>query len=102
MQRAIYAFLVVFTGSAICWAQAPINSPSIQAGQENPIADNTTKPPDEQQSPSQPTTVVTSVPARSPQAPTPATAPNQQVRTVRERPQQEITGRQPILPAIQV
>src|SRR5262245_10820498 len=102
MQRAIHAFLVVLTGSAICWAQAPINPPSIQAGQENPIADDTTKPPDEQQSPSEATTLVTSAPAQAPQAPTRTTAPNQQAQTVRERPQQEITGRQPTLPAIQV
>ena len=101
IQRAIHAFLVVLTGSAICWAQAPINSPTTQAGQENPIADDTTKPTDEQQSPSE-ATVVTSAPAQAPQAPTPATAPNQQVQTVRERPQQEITGRQPTLPAIQI
>src|SRR5262249_31143437 len=102
MQRAIHAFLVVLTGSAICWAQAPINSPSIQAVQENPVADDTTKPPDEQETPSEATTVVTSAPAQAPQAPTPATALNQQVHTVRERPQQEITGRQPTLPAIQL
>src|SRR5215510_1911157 len=102
MQRAIYAFLVVLTGSAICWAQEPINSPSIQAGQENPIADDTSKPPDEQQSPSEAATVVTSAPAQAPPTSTPVTAPKQQVQTVRERPQQEITGRQPTLPAIQL
>ena len=99
MRRAIHACLVVLTGSAIYAAQAPTRLPSIQAGQEDSTANDTTKPPDEQRSPSEATTVVAS--GQAPQAPTPPTAPNQQVQTVM-MPQQEITGRQPTLPAIQV
>jgi hypothetical protein len=103
MHRLIAAFLVVLTANAICSAQAPMKLPT-QAIQEDSIADDTTKPPDDQQNPSEAPAMVASAQAQAPQAPTPApaTAPNQQAEPEILPPQQEIAGRVPTIPAFPV
>jgi hypothetical protein len=117
MQRVIFVFLVVLTANAICPAQAPMKLQSIKAEQEDPVADDTTKAPDNQRNPSEAPKMVASAQAPAPQAPAPVTAPNQQVHTQQNPnqqqvtqqqvtqqlpPQQEITGRVATLPSIPV
>jgi len=101
MQRIIVAFLVVLTANAICGAQAPMKLP-IEAVQEDSVGDDTTKPPDDQQNPSETPTMVASAQTQAAQAPTPATAPNQGAQPEILPPQQEIAGRVSTLPAIPV
>jgi hypothetical protein len=101
MQRIIFAFLAVLTASAICTAQAPMKLP-IQAVQEDSVAEDTTKPPDDQQNPSEVPAMVASAQAQAAQPPTPATAPNQQAQPEILPPQQEIAPQVSTLPAIQV
>jgi hypothetical protein len=99
MQRIIVAFLAVLAANAICAAQAQMKSP-IEAVQEDSVGDDTTKPSDDQQNPSEASTIAASAQAQAAQAPTPATAPNQGAQPEILPPQQEIAGRVSTLPAI--